>query len=113
MGYGRISFNRVTYPAHRVAYFLVMGEMPNPDLDTCHSCDNPHCVNPYHINECTRQHNMQEAVLRGRINTQKLTVEDVLDIRSSDASGVVLAYVYGVTPPTISKIRNCITWNFI
>lgn len=113
MGYGRIRFNNRTYPAHRISYFLVFGEMPNADLDTCHSCDNPQCVNPHHVSECTRQRNMQEAVLRGRISTQKLTVQDVLDIRSSNAKGKILAEVYGVTPPTISKIRKRITWSFI
>lgn len=112
MGYGRIRINYKSYPAHRISYLLIFGEMPNPDLDTCHSCDTPACVNPYHISECTRRQNMQQAALRGRINTQKLRIEDVLAIRASPVKQSLLAKRFGVTEPTISKIKSRKTWDF-
>lgn len=112
MGYGRIKINGKSYQAHRISYLLVFGKMPDGNLDTCHSCDTPACINPYHVAECTHRRNMQEAVLRGRISTQKLTVYDVAAIRASKEKGKDLAVRFGVTAPTISKIRKRVTWNF-
>lgn len=45
-GYGSIAFRRVTYLAHRLAFFLANDSMPG---DTKHSCGDKLCCNPAHI----------------------------------------------------------------
>ena len=42
----------------------------------------------------------------GRERQRKLTREQILDIRTSELSGVELAEKYGVSAPTICKIRR-------
>lgn len=49
--------------AHRVAYFLTRGD-PG-DLYVRHTCDNPPCVNPTHLELGTHQQNMDDIKERG------------------------------------------------
>lgn len=71
-GYGRFRVGSLTdnsrrmTVAPRMAWELYKGELPPPDLDVCHSCDNPPCVNPDHLFLGTRLQNMQDCVKKGR-----------------------------------------------
>lgn len=56
-GYGMIN---ITVPAHRVAYLLANGEIPD-GLVVDHTCRNRRCCNPLHLEAVTTQEN----VLRG------------------------------------------------
>lgn len=64
-GYGAFGLDRKVQKAHRVAYILAFGEIPE-GAHILHSCDNPPCVNPAHLRAGTRTDNMQDKVLRGR-----------------------------------------------
>lgn len=67
MGYGKISSTREIGPlrAHRLAWVLVNGEIPD-DLIVMHSCDNPKCCNIKHLSLGTRLQNMQDMKSKGR-----------------------------------------------
>src|SRR4051812_18716737 len=47
-GYGKIGLAYRNYYAHRVAYELTYGLIPD-GLFVCHSCDTPPCVRPDHL----------------------------------------------------------------
>lgn len=69
-GYGRFSVHSGHSPAHRVAYELAKGEIPD-GLLVCHSCDNPPCVNPAHLWLGTQVTNAIDMASKGRQVFQK------------------------------------------
>lgn len=51
--------------AHRVSFAVFKGEIQD-GLEVCHSCDNPHCINPEHLWAGTHQENMDDMRRKGR-----------------------------------------------
>lgn len=68
-GYGRFRMNRPRRVAcaHRVAYELVVGPIPE-GLDLDHLCRNRGCVNPAHLEPVTRGENVRRGA-KGRLVT--------------------------------------------
>jgi hypothetical protein len=63
-GYGWFGVNsKKPDKAHRVAYRLYVGEIPE-GLFVLHSCDNKLCVNPAHLRLGTQSDNMRDLALR-------------------------------------------------
>lgn len=62
-GYGRVGHNGRSYRAHRAVWEYLNGPTELPVL---HSCDNPPCVNPEHLEPGTHQKNHEDKVARGR-----------------------------------------------
>lgn len=71
-GYGAISFNGRQEGAHRVAYKLWVGSIPEGKI-ICHSCDNPPCCNINHLYAGTYSDNMQDMIWKGRGALQQRT----------------------------------------
>jgi len=55
-GYGRFHHNGKLRLAHRVAYEMVVGPIPD-GLQLDHLCRNPACVNPVHLEPVTAREN--------------------------------------------------------
>lgn len=104
--------------AHRIAYELEHGEVPD-DAHVLHKCGTRHCVNPRHLYVGSHDDNMQDRLddgnyARGEAATRgKLTVDEVRQIRSADATYGELADQYDVSKRTINDIVNHNTWTHI
>lgn len=63
--YGQLCYQRKFYVAHRLAWILTTGEIPD-GLFLLHSCDNTRCCNPNHLRLGTQTDNMQDRKIRNR-----------------------------------------------
>lgn len=64
-GYPIFSHNNISLRATRYSYVLYCGALAT-DKDVCHTCDNPSCVNPFHLRQATHSINMRDKVLKRR-----------------------------------------------
>ena len=56
LGYGRFKFFGTTLYAHRMAYYISHGTLPDGEID--HTCRHPWCVNPKHLEDVTHRENV-------------------------------------------------------
>lgn len=65
-GHGQFFLRKhVSVPAHRFAWSLANGPIPDGLLG-CHHCDNPPCVRPSHIFIGTQLENIADCIRKGR-----------------------------------------------
>lgn len=69
-GYGHVAFLGRMRLAHRVAYELTHGPIPEGML-VCHRCDNPPCTDPEHLFLGTHSDNVQDMLRKGRCRAGK------------------------------------------
>lgn len=122
-GRGQVNLDGRVMSAPRVMCIAAHGGPPSPNYHAAHSCGKGHlgCMNPKHLSWKTPLENENDKRLHGTlrkgrdINTNKLTEQDVVKIRSDNwqTSGVDLAKRYGVTPSTISDIRRRKSWAWL
>jgi hypothetical protein len=117
-GYGAFSIRGAVRRAHRIAWEIVNGPIPD-DLHVCHACDNRACVNPAHLFIGTRADNMQDMIRKGRDPkpNARLTPEQIKVIRCRWTAGGIthtkLAAEYGVCRQAIGKIVNRMRWKHL
>lgn len=118
-GYGVLPGNRENIRAHRFSYLYHYGPIDNGAV-ICHKCDNPGCVNPDHLFVGTTKENCQDMLSKGRDkivgsrnNKAKLTEDEIIEIRESNISYVILAGYYGVSVSTIKKIKSRTSWRHV
>lgn len=64
-GYGNIKIKSQNYQAHRISFTITKNNIDKSLI--CHICDNPSCVNPYHLFECTQKQNVADCKRKGRM----------------------------------------------
>ncbi len=119
--YGRILVRSHNLHAHRVAWRLTFGAIPD-GLCVCHHCDNPDCCNPYHLFLGSMADNMADRDAKGRQargsrnGNSKFTEEDIPAIRTLLKDGATqadIARMYGVGTPAISDISTGRRWGWL
>lgn len=63
-GYGEFCYRGKKFRAHRVAYMLVNGPIPEGEIIR-HKCDVPMCCNPDHLISGTQKQNIRDGIERG------------------------------------------------
>jgi len=122
-GYGQFKLDGTMKLAHRVAWELTSGVIPE-DLCVCHHCDNCGCMNPAHLFLGTKADNSADMVAKGRQRSargtrngnSKLTQLMVLEIRRLLASGLTqtaIGKIFEVNSRTINKIATGRRWNWL
>jgi hypothetical protein len=66
-GYGKLNRGTKTVYAHRLAFELRNGPIPD-GLYVLHKCDNPPCINPDHLFLGTQADNVRDRDTKGRGN---------------------------------------------
>lgn len=120
--YGAIKFSGKKRLAHRISYALFCGEI-SKDLDVCHKCDTPLCVNPQHLFLATHAENMQDMHKKNRHKyvshagsangRAKITEKDVKYIRESAEDSYVLSLKFDLNPDYINQIRQGKHWSHV
>jgi len=128
-GYGhtKIPRSRKSTGAHRLAYTLFVGPIPE-GMDVCHKCDTKLCVNPAHLFVGTRKENLHDCIAKGRnsrgvarslmfsgdaSHRAKLSWPQVREIRAAHENGAEpksLAALFGVSVANIRMILRNETW---
>lgn len=120
-GYMRISVKGKNTLAHRYAYSVTKGPIPEGKI-VCHRCDNKACVNPDHLFLGTHQDNMDDKVAKGRqpkgenAKQSKLNEIQVLEImgrRKRGESGPSIAADFPVNVDQIYKITRGQNWRHL
>lgn len=106
--------------AHRFSYALATGDLLI-DRHALHSCDNPCCVNPAHLSSGTNLDNVNDKVAKGRSARRRgeqasravLTEAQALAIMKDVRPHSEIAAEFGVTPSTVSDIKNRVSWKHL
>lgn len=121
-GYGSIHRDGKSTSASRYIYEQTFGTIPD-GLHVCHVCDNRLCVNPTHLFLGTAKDNVLDCKKKGRLNRTgprgerqqcaKLTVQDVLWIRSRPLSIRKMAKILGISKSTLVEALLGRSWKHV
>lgn len=115
-GYGRIGYKRKLISCHRLVWEWEKGIIPI-NLEICHKCDNPSCVNIDHLFIGTHEDNMKDCVNKGRgvsktgdrnpnCKIKKHTYKEIGLMLLSGFSHVAISRIFNVHRGTIGRIKK-------
>lgn len=106
--YGKVRVDRQTVKAHRVAYELAVGPIPE-GLWVLHACDNPPCCNPAHLSLGTHLENQRQKAERGRARGRcggrgrpDISTVEIAALYAQGYSCAQIAVRFGVTPAAVN-----------
>ena len=120
-GYGQFWTIEFGYRAHRFAWLISQGEIPD-GLSVLHSCDNRKCVNPKHLFLGTQADNIHDMINKKRhphgerSHKSTLKERDIVAIRQAHAFGVPkvsLGLRYKISRRHVSNIVRCVSWQHV
>ena len=117
-GYGSFRLNTKMLKAHRVAYTLTKGEIPD-GLIVRHTCDNRLCCNPDHLILGTHADNMTDMTERNRQakgeqnGRCKLTAKQVMEIYNLPLPQDEIAKLYNIDQSVVSRIKHKKRWKHL
>ena len=117
LGYGLIKIKGKMMRAHRFSYEYFVGPLDS-NLDVCHKCNNPSCVNPEHLRQDTVSSNMIDCLNAKRRYQQILSVEEVIEIKKElknyyRGQCKDLAHFYKIDLRIISNIKQGKRWSHV
>ena len=108
-GYGQVRRDGRRWMAHRLAYKITHKNfIDSSDAPVCHRCDNPSCVNPYHLFQGTLSENQLDSSLNIR-SDKTLTTRDLevmLRLKNSGVKVWQIAEGWGLSSNQASKRLN-------
>lgn len=135
--YGTIATRTGTRRAHRVAYELFCGPIPDGYL-VCHHCDRPACVNPLHLFVGTYSDNVRDMMRKGRqvatitssqdhfraghaprgedgsgAKIDETTAVAILDLAANGENTGDLAAHFGINRTTVQRLLRGETWRHL
>ena len=119
-GYGQIRDGRTNRRAHRVAWKLTNGLVPD-GLHVLHHCDDPACCNPRHLFLGTAQDNMADKCTKNREargekqGLARLTEKKVRQLRRLEGTITrrQLAEKFDISYPTVGDVLRRRTWRHV
>lgn len=112
-GYGVWAVRGTRTTAHRVAWEMVNGPIPD-GMYACHKCDNPACCRVDHLFLGTPEDNQRDMDNKGRrVRVTVLTQAQVDEIRSGKFSGCStreIARHFGISKSHVHRILRRENW---
>jgi len=125
-GYGRLSWNGRLRSAHRLSKYLygeiTWKQFKDKSLVLMHTCDNPPCINPYHLKIGTQLENIADRVKKGRCArgekkwSSKMKDPDVILLRELwdlRYSAEELSEIFNIAVPTVKQIAYRQKWKHL
>lgn len=104
-GYGTLSNGGKIHKAHRAAYGVFVGPIPDGML-VCHRCDTPPCFNPEHLFVGSQSDNMQDMARKGRHPYPRGDRHHGAKMTESDVVCILAASKFGLQTVDISRKLN-------
>lgn len=116
-GYGQVRVEKRLMRAHRRAYELIYGPLPDEIRVRHFVCDYPRCCNFLHLLKGTDLDNVIDCIRHGRLTQGKLTEDQVREIRrlweTKESTQTAIAQVFGVSRRMIGLVVRRRAWAWV